>query len=153
VQDGAVIGDRVRLQNNISVYRGVVLEDDVFCGPSCVFTNVTRPRAHVSRKEEFAATRIGRGATIGANATVVCGNQVGAFAFVGAGAVVTRDIPAHGLAVGQPARVVGWVCRCGERLALDAAPAMGSTATCHRCAASWGAGETGLVERHLEQVD
>ena len=153
VQSGAVIGDRVRLQNNISVYRGVVLEDDVFCGPSCVFTNVVRPRAHVSRREEFASTRVGRGATIGANATVVCGNDVGAYAFVAAGAVVTRDMPAHALAVGQPARVVGWVCRCGERLAMDATPELGATATCHRCAASWGVGDSGLVERHLEPVE
>jgi len=153
VQGGAIIGDRVRLQNNVSVYRGVVLEDDVFCGPSCVFTNVVRPRAHVSRKEEFAATRVGRGATIGANATVVCGNDVGPYAFIAAGAVVTHDVPAHALVVGQPARVVGWVCRCGERLALNAAPALGTTASCHRCDAAWGVGDTGLVERQLDTTD
>ena len=137
VQDGAVLGNRVRLQNNVSVYRGVVLGDGVFCGPSCVFTNVTRPRAEVSRKDEFAPTEVGSGVTIGANATVVCGNAIGAYAFIGAGAVVTRPVPAHALVVGNPARVRGWVCRCGERLALDVRPAAGAQATCDRCKARW----------------
>ena len=122
VQSGAVVGDRVRIQNNVSVYDGVILEDDVFCGPSCVFTNVERPRAHVSRRGEFGNTRVGKGATIGANATVVCGHSVGAYSFIGAGAVVSHDIPAHALAVGVPARVIGWVCSCGERLSLSATP-------------------------------
>lgn len=149
VQEGAVLGDRVRLQNNVSVYKGVVLADDVFCGPSAVFTNVVRPRAHVSRRDEFAGTHVGRGATIGANATVVCGHDIGAFAFVAAGAVVTRSVPAHALVVGQPARVAGWVCRCGEKLELPAAPEAGAAALCHRCDASWGWGEDGLVPRRL----
>lgn len=147
VQIGAVLGDRVRLQNNVSVYRGVELADDVFCGPSCVFTNVVRPRAHVSRKDEFAATRVGRGATIGANATVVCGNDIGAHAFVGAGAVVTHDVPAHGLVLGQPARLAGWVCSCGERLTLAVAPAIGEGVDCHRCELRWSWSDSGLAQR------
>lgn len=135
VQAGAVIGDRVRLQNNVSVYDGVVLEDDVFCGPSCVFTNVSRPRSHVTRRGEFEVTRVGKGATIGANATIVCGHSVGHHAFVAAGAVVTRDLRPHGLYAGIPARQTGWVCECGERLAL---PDKGAgQAACHRCASSW----------------
>ncbi len=146
VQSGAVLGDRVRVQNNVSIYDGVVLADDVFCGPSCVFTNVTRPRAHVSRKDAFAPTRVGKGATIGANATVVCGHSIGAHAFVAAGAVVSRDVPPHALVVGVPARVSGWVCSCGERLALPAAPAAASTATCHRCEQRWTWTDGALVE-------
>jgi UDP-2-acetamido-3-amino-2,3-dideoxy-glucuronate N-acetyltransferase len=115
-----VIGDRVKIQNNVSVYEGVVLEDDVFCGPSMVFTNVINPRSHISRKHEFRPTMVRRGATIGANATVICGHTIGQYAFVGAGAVVTRDVPDHALVVGVPARVVGWMCRCGLRLTFGA---------------------------------
>lgn len=115
-----VIGDRVKIQNNVSVYEGVVLEDDVFCGPSMVFTNVINPRSHVPRKHELRPTMVGRGATIGANATVICGHAIGQYAFVGAGAVVTRDVPDHALVVGVPARVVGWMCRCGLRLTFRA---------------------------------
>ena len=115
-----VIGDRVKIQNNVSVYEGVVLEDDVFCGPSMVFTNVLNPRSHVSRKHEFRPTMVRRGATVGANATVICGHTIGQHAFVGAGAVVTRDVPDHALVVGVPARVVGWMCRCGLRLTFRA---------------------------------
>ena len=123
-----VIGDRVRIQNNVSVYEGVVLEDDVFCGPSMVFTNVINPRSHISRKHEFRPTMVRRGATIGANATVICGHTIGQYAFVGAGAVVTRDVPDHGLVVGVPARVVGWVCCCGLRLTFR-----GTRAECGGC--------------------
>ncbi len=137
VQSGAVLGDNVRLQNNVSVYDGVTLEDGVFCGPSCVFTNVTRPRATVSRRGEFSATQVGRGVTIGANATIVCGNSIGAYAFIGAGSVVTRDIPAHALVTGNPARVRGWVCICGEKLPLDPKPKSGSKARCERCGEVW----------------
>ena len=115
-----VIGDRVKIQNNVSVYEGVVLEDDVFCGPSMVFTNVINPRSHISRKHEFRPTMVRRGATIGANATVICGHTIGQYAFVGAGAVVTRDVPDHALVVGVPARVVGWMCCCGLRLTFRA---------------------------------
>ncbi|MEO8704753.1 MAG: acyltransferase [Kofleriaceae bacterium] len=110
------IGDGCRIQNHVSLYTGVTLEADVFLGPSCVFTNVTHPRAHVSRKTEYAATLVARGATIGANATIVCGVTIGAYAMIGAGAVVTRDVEPHALVVGAPARRIGWACRCGETL-------------------------------------
>jgi UDP-2-acetamido-3-amino-2,3-dideoxy-glucuronate N-acetyltransferase len=116
VAGGAVVGDRCRIQNNVSIYDGVVLEDDVFVGPSAVFTNVKNPRAAVSRKDQYQATRVGRGATIGANATIVCGVRLGEYAFVGAGAVVTKEVEAHALVTGVPARRVGWACECGERL-------------------------------------
>jgi UDP-2-acetamido-3-amino-2,3-dideoxy-glucuronate N-acetyltransferase len=110
------VGDGCKIQNNVSLYQGVELEQDVFVGPSAVFTNVDTPRAHVERKTEFLRTRLGRGATIGANATVVCGHDVGTYGFVGAGAVVTRHVPAHALVVGVPARRIGWVCTCARRL-------------------------------------
>jgi UDP-2-acetamido-3-amino-2,3-dideoxy-glucuronate N-acetyltransferase len=110
------IGNGCKLQNNVAVYKGVTLDDDVFCGPSMVFTNVLTPRAHVERKDEFAPTHIGRGATLGANCTIVCGNNVGAYAMVGAGAVVTRDVAPFALVVGNPARRIGWVSEAGERL-------------------------------------
>ncbi|HEY2732580.1 MAG TPA: acyltransferase [Polyangiales bacterium] len=110
------IGDGVRVQNNVSLYEGVEVEDDVFIGPSCVFTNVKNPRAFVSRKHAYAATRLRRGATLGANATIVCGVTLGEYCFVGAGAVVTHDVAPHALVLGTPARQTGWVCRCGERL-------------------------------------
>jgi UDP-2-acetamido-3-amino-2,3-dideoxy-glucuronate N-acetyltransferase len=113
------IGDGCKIQNNVSLYEGVVLEDGVFCGPSCVFTNVLNPRAHVSRKSEFKPTKVGRGATIGANATVLCGHSIGAYAFIGAGAVVTRDVPDFALMAGVPAKRIGWVSRSGERLGPD----------------------------------
>lgn len=113
------IGDGCKIQNNVSIYEGVTLEDDVFCGPSCVFTNVTNPRAFVSRKAEFRPTLIRRGATIGANATIVCGNVVGAYAFIAAGAVVTADVPQFALMAGVPARRIGWMSRAGERLGPD----------------------------------
>lgn len=116
---GVRIGNRVKIQNNVSVYEGVVLEDDVFCGPSVVFTNVLTPRAFIDRREEFTATLVRRGATLGANATVVCGVQIGEYAMVGAGAVVTRDVASYALVVGNPARQVGWVGRAGERLGDD----------------------------------
>jgi UDP-2-acetamido-3-amino-2,3-dideoxy-glucuronate N-acetyltransferase len=116
VARGAVVGDDCRLQNNVSIYDGVELADEVFVGPSAVFTNVKTPRAAVSRKDAFVRTRVGRGATIGANATIVCGVAIGEYALVGAGAVVTRDVAPHALVTGVPARRTGWVCACGERL-------------------------------------
>ena len=116
VMNGVRIGNNVRIQNNVSVYEGVILEDDVFCGPSCVFTNVINPRSHVSRKAEYQQTLVRRGATIGANATIVCGVTLGEYAFIGAGAVVTSDVLPFALMVGVPARRVGWMCRCGVRL-------------------------------------
>jgi UDP-2-acetamido-3-amino-2,3-dideoxy-glucuronate N-acetyltransferase len=111
-----VIGDDVKIQNNVSVYEGVILGDHVFCGPSMVFTNVVNPRSHVSRKHEYRETRVGRGASFGANCTVICGNEIGEYAFVAAGAVVTKDVPAYALVAGVPARPIGWMCACGIRL-------------------------------------
>jgi UDP-2-acetamido-3-amino-2,3-dideoxy-glucuronate N-acetyltransferase len=128
VMPGVTIGNNVKIQNNVSVYEGVVLEDDVFCGPSMVFTNVGTPRSHVSRKDAYQRTLVRRGATIGANATVVCGVTLGRYSFVGAGAVVTRDVKDHALVLGNPARQVGWMCQCGERLRLVA-----DRAACPRC--------------------
>ena len=116
VMPGTRIGDNVKIQNNVSIYEGVELEDDVFCGPSMVFTNVINPRSHVSRRNEYRRTLVRRGATIGANATVVCGSTLGEYAFVAAGAVVTRDVPPYALVAGVPARRIGWMCQCGERL-------------------------------------
>lgn len=116
VASGVVLGRNVKVQNNVSIYAGVEIEDDVFLGPSMVFTNVRTPRAHVSRRDAYTKTLVRRGATIGANATVVSGCTIGELAFVGAGAVVTKDVAAHSLVVGNPARHVGWMCRCGARL-------------------------------------
>jgi UDP-2-acetamido-3-amino-2,3-dideoxy-glucuronate N-acetyltransferase len=132
VMPGTKIGNNVKIQNNVSIYEGVELEDDVFCGPSCVFTNVMNPRSHVSRKNEYRRTLVKRGGSIGANATIVCGVTLGEYAFIGAGAVVTSDVPAYGLMVGVPARRVGWMCQCGERLHPT-----GGHATCARCGASY----------------
>ena len=138
VGPGVVVGDGCKIQNNVSVYQDVVLEQDVFCGPSMVFTNVKLPRANVSRKDEFAPTRVKRGATIGANATVVCGATLGRYCFVAAGAVVTRDVRDFALVAGNPAKAIGWVCRCGERL--------GDVLKCGRCEATYRIDESQLVE-------
>jgi UDP-2-acetamido-3-amino-2,3-dideoxy-glucuronate N-acetyltransferase len=122
ISPDVVLGNNVKVQNNVSIYTGVILEDDVFCGPSMVFTNVINPRSHVVRKHEYQRTLVGRGASLGANCTVVCGHDIGQFAFVGAGAVVTKHIPAYALVVGNPGRVTGWVCECGVKLAAGATP-------------------------------
>jgi UDP-2-acetamido-3-amino-2,3-dideoxy-glucuronate N-acetyltransferase len=114
-----VLGNNVKVQNNVSVYTGVTCEDDVFLGPSCVFTNVTNPRSAVNRKSRYARTHVGKGATIGANATVVCGHDIGAYAFIGAGAVVTKHVPDYALLVGNPARQLGWMSEYGHRLYFD----------------------------------
>lgn len=118
VANDVQIGDRVKVQNNVSIYDAVTLDDDVFCGPSMVFTNVYNPRSAVPRKHEYRRTLVRRGATIGANATIVCGVTIGSYAFVAAGAVVNRDVPPHALVAGVPARHIGWISRSGDRLAL-----------------------------------
>ena len=128
VMNGVIIGDDVKVQNNVSIYEGVELEDGVFCGPSMVFTNVINPRAEVSRKDEYRRTLVRHGASIGANATIVCGVTLGEYCFVGAGAVVTRDVPAFALVVGVPAEQAGWMCECGVKLPDEA-----SVLTCDAC--------------------
>lgn len=116
IEKGVKIGKRVKIKNNIAIYTGVVCEDDVFLGPNCVFTNVINPRSFISRKHEFKSTIVKQGATIGANATIICGNQVGKYALIGAGTVVTKDVPDYGLVIGNPGRMRGYVCMCGCKL-------------------------------------
>jgi UDP-2-acetamido-3-amino-2,3-dideoxy-glucuronate N-acetyltransferase len=137
VMNGTRIGDNVKIQNNVSVYEGVELEDDVFCGPSMVFTNVINPRSHVSRRDEYQRTLVRRGSSIGANATIVCGVTLGEFAFVGAGAVVTNDVPAFALVAGVPARQIGWICQCGERLPAQWTGTDQERAECAACGAEY----------------
>lgn len=120
ISPDVTLGRNVKIQNNVSVYTGVICEDDVFLGPSCVFTNVINPRSHVSRKDEYKRTLVCKGASVGANATIICGHKIGRYALIGAGAVVTKDIPDYAVAVGNPAKVVGYVCACGQRLNTDA---------------------------------
>jgi len=119
ISPDVILGNGVKIQNNVSVYTGVICEDDVFLGPSCVFTNVINPRAFIERKSEYRRTVIKRGASIGANATIVCGHDIGRYAFVGAGAVVTKDVPDFALVYGSPATIKGYVCKCGEQLNFD----------------------------------
>ena len=123
-----VVGDGCKIQNNVSIYKGVTLEEGVFCGPSMVFTNVVNPRAFIERKHEFRETRVGKGATLGANSTIVCGVDIGAYALIGAGAVVTREVPEYALVTGVPGRRTGWVCRCGVKL-----PEGGDELVCSEC--------------------
>lgn len=118
ISPGVTLGDGVKVQNNVSVYTGVVCEDDVFLGPSCVFTNVINPRAFISRKQEFRRTCVKKGASIGANATIVCGHTIGRYALVGAGSVVTKDVPDYAMVYGVPAQLKGYVCQCGEKLSF-----------------------------------
>jgi len=120
ISPGVVLGRNVKIQNNVSIYTGVTCDDDVFLGPSMVFTNVVNPRSAVNRKNEYAATHVGRGASIGANATIICGHNIGEFAFIGAGAVVTKNVPPYSLWVGNPARQMGWISEFGHRLKFDA---------------------------------
>ncbi|MCC6725919.1 MAG: N-acetyltransferase [Saprospiraceae bacterium] len=119
VANGVILGDNVKVQNNVSISEGVICDDDVFLGPSMVFTNVINPRSAVNRRGEYLKTWVGKGATIGANATIVCGHTIGEFAFIGAGAVVTKDVPAYSLVVGNPAKQIGWISAHGERLHFD----------------------------------
>jgi UDP-2-acetamido-3-amino-2,3-dideoxy-glucuronate N-acetyltransferase len=130
----AVIGHRVKIQNNVSIYDAVTLEDEVFCGPSMVFTNVIIPRSFIERKNEYRPTLVCRGATLGANCTIVCGHRIGAYALIGAGAVVTHDVDDYRLALGVPARPAGWVCRCGVTLP---SPASGKPLICPACGNSY----------------
>ena len=132
IEGGVTVGNGVKIKNNVALYSGVICEDDVFLGPSCVFTNVTTPRAFIERKHEFKQTVVGKGATIGANATILCGNTVGQYALIGAGAVVSRNIPNYALAYGCPARVQGYVCRCGHKLDFHA-----ERAECPECGKSY----------------
>jgi len=134
----AVLGNGVKVQNNVSIYDDVIIEDEVFCGPSMVFTNVINPRAFVERKHEYKTTRIKRGASIGANATIVCGVTLGEYCFVGAGSVVTKDVPAYALVYGSPARQHGWVCQCGTKLENDL--------TCSVCGKKYKETEQGIEE-------
>ncbi|MCI8413844.1 MAG: N-acetyltransferase [Clostridia bacterium] len=119
ISPDVVLGNNVKIQNNVSVYTGVTCEDDVFLGPSCVFTNVTNPRSHICRKEEYKKTLLQKGCTVGANSTIVCGHTIGKYALIGAGSVVTKDIPDYALVKGNPARISGFVCACGEKLMFE----------------------------------
>ena len=133
VSPGCIIGNNVKIQNNVSVYTGVILEDDVFCGPSMVFTNVVNPRSHTERKDEYQQTLVRRGATIGANATVICGCTLGIHSFVGAGAVVTTDVPDYGLVIGNPGRLRAYVCVCGDKLSIATDERNSDTTRCGSC--------------------
>jgi len=147
VERGVEMGDNVKIQNNVSVYSGVILEDDVFCGPSMVFTNVGNPRSAHPRRGQYVVTRVQRGASIGANATVICGVTLGRYAFVGAGAVVTRDIPDYGLVYGNPGRLMGWACFCGIRLPLGTEEAS-EACRCDDCGRSYA--REGLVVKEVD---
>jgi UDP-2-acetamido-3-amino-2,3-dideoxy-glucuronate N-acetyltransferase len=144
VSPDVIVGNNVKIQNNVSLYTGVVLEDDVFCGPSMVFTNVVNPRSHVPRKDEYRPTLVKRGASLGANCTVVCGHTIGEYAFVGAGAVVTRDVPAFALVVGNPGRITGFMCACGVKLSSGRTPP--ATATCAACSTAYRAEGDHLIK-------
>jgi len=147
ISSGARLGKNVKVQNNVSVYTGVELEDDVFCGPSMVFTNVINPRSHINRRNEYQETLVKRGATLGANATVVCGTTIGQYAFVAAGAVVTRDVPDYALMMGVPAKQVGWVCSCGVRL-LHPSPVI----VCKSCGKTYEIADDSCTEIHERSV-
>lgn len=139
------LGNNVKVQNNVSIYTGVICEDDVFLGPSCVFTNVINPRSFINRKDEYKTTLIKRGASIGANATVVCGTTIGSYSLIGAGAVVTKDVPDYGLVVGNPARVIGYVCRCGNRIELK-----NNSGICTKCGEEYIFNDGKLSQRGIK---
>ena len=141
ISPGVVLGDGVKIQNNVSVYTGVICEDGVFLGPSCVFTNVINPRAFIERKNEYRKTVVKKGASIGANATIVCGHDIGRYAFVGAGAVVTKNVPDYAMVYGSPARIRGYVCQCGEKLHFE-----DGKATCPVCGMKYEMNEMNEVK-------
>jgi len=148
ISPDVVIGSNVKIQNNVSVYTGCILEDDVFCGPSMVFTNVTNPRSHVVRRDEYKTTLVKRGASLGANSTVVCGTTIGRYAFVGAGSVVTRDVPDYALVYGNPARLRGWICACGIKLDFGAR----DSAVCTACGAGYTKQGQAVAPARTEEV-
>ncbi len=133
IGNNVALGNGVKIQNNVSVYEGVEIEDEVFCGPSMVFTNVINPRSHIVRKTEYKKTIVRRRATIGANATIVCGNEIGIFAFVAAGAVVTKDVKPYSLVAGVPARQISWICECGNRLPSEVENTTAVNCSCADC--------------------
>ena len=145
VAPGGIVGAGVKIQNNVSIYDGVTLEDGVFCGPSVVFTNVINPRSHISRKHEYRQTLVRQGATLGANATILCGITIGRYAFVGAGAVVTRDVLDFALITGNPGRQQGWMCRCGVNLRRSVKTGR-KRVCCQSCGATYRGGRAGLSE-------
>ena len=139
VGSGALLGNNIKVQNNVSIFDGVILEDDVFCGPSMVFTNVFNPRSFISRKKEFRQTSVRKGATIGANVTIVCGNMIGQYAFIGAGSVVTKDVPEYALVYGNPGKVKGWVCQCAVEITFRSGKAV-----CKACGKKYRKDPTGV---------
>lgn len=146
VSPDVVLGDNVKVQNNVSIYTGVILEDDVFCGPSMVFTNVNNPRSEISRRDAYQRTLVKRGASMGANSTIVCGHTIGKYAFIGAGAVVAKDVADYALMVGVPAKRIGWMCRCGVRL-----PDGADAPTCDACGNAYRLdGDTLVPEKEVQ---
>ncbi len=141
ISSEVVLGNNVKIQNNVSVYTGVIAEDDVFMGPSCVFTNVINPRSHICRKNEYKETRLGKGCSLGANSTIICGHSIGKYALVGAGSVVTKDVPDYALVVGNPAKVVGYMCNCGIKLSFEH-----NEAVCPTCGKKYTIIENKVVE-------
>ncbi len=141
ISPGVVLGEGIKIQNNVSVYSGVICEDGVFLGPSCVFTNVMNPRSFIERKNEYRKTTVKKGASIGANATIVCGHDIGKYAFIGAGSVVTRDVPDYAMVYGSPAKVMGYVCQCGDKLHFS-----DGKATCAACGKKYQMNEKNEVE-------
>lgn len=146
IETGVRIGNNVTIKNNIALYSGVICEDDVFLGPNCVFTNVINPRSFISRKNEFKATIVKKGASIGANATIICGNTIGEYAMIGAGTVITKKVPDYGLVVGNPGRLIGFVCECGEKLVFEE-----KTCQCDKCHKIYHKVSDCQVERIIEK--